>query len=176
MRSHWMSFRRRILMLKRFAFIIALVCVLCIPAFSQTFFAKADHVDRPLLLLARHRRDVQEPGSRVRSSAADSISNGCRILRVVMLPRENAALESKTLPDVLYSDVSSYVKVRRAGEVLDVGDVVTELNKTMGGYTPGLRGGGDERRQNSTPFPTPSPPKSFTSGGTSLPSSASSIH
>jgi multiple sugar transport system substrate-binding protein len=71
----------------------------------------------------------------------------------VMLPRENTALESRTLPDVLYSDVSSYVKVRRAGQALDVTDVVGELNKNMGGYTPGILAAvTSEGRQYAVPY------------------------
>ena len=56
----------------------------------------------------------------------------------VMLPKEDAAMESKTLPDVLYADVSTCAKVRRTGQALDVTDVVADLNKTMGGIIPGF--------------------------------------
>jgi len=56
----------------------------------------------------------------------------------VMLPRESAALESKTFPDILYTDVAHISPVVSAGQALDVSDVVAELNKNMGGFTPGM--------------------------------------
>jgi len=56
----------------------------------------------------------------------------------VMLPRESAALESKTLPDILYTDVAHISPVVNAGQALDVSDVVAALNKNMGGFTPGM--------------------------------------
>jgi multiple sugar transport system substrate-binding protein len=56
----------------------------------------------------------------------------------VMKPRESAAIESKTLPDVLYCAVENTATIRRAGQALEVSDVVTELNKNMGGFTKGM--------------------------------------
>jgi ABC-type glycerol-3-phosphate transport system substrate-binding protein len=56
----------------------------------------------------------------------------------VMLPRESAALESKGLPDILYTDVAHLSPVVNAGQAQDVSDVVATLNKNMGGFTPGM--------------------------------------
>ena len=56
----------------------------------------------------------------------------------VMLPRESAALESKTLPDVLYTDVAHISPVVNAGQATELSDIVTGLNKNMGGFTPGM--------------------------------------
>lgn len=56
----------------------------------------------------------------------------------VMLPRESAALESKSLPDVLYTDVAHISPVVNAGQALDLSDVVAQLTKNMGGFTPGM--------------------------------------
>jgi len=54
----------------------------------------------------------------------------------VMTPRTDAALESKTLPDLIYMADDRAAKVRRAGQALDVTDFVAELNKNMGGFLP----------------------------------------
>lgn len=59
----------------------------------------------------------------------------------VMTPRTDAALESKTLPDLIYMADDRAAKVRRAGQALDVTDFVAELNKTMGGYLPSALAG-----------------------------------
>jgi len=50
----------------------------------------------------------------------------------------NAALESKQLPDVFYTEVTDTQTMYRTGQLADMTDVVTELNKNMGGFTPGV--------------------------------------
>jgi hypothetical protein len=52
-----------------------------------------------------------------------------------MNPKIDAAMESKTLPDVLYVGIEVCGKVRRSGQALEVTDVVADLNKNMGGIT-----------------------------------------
>ncbi len=59
----------------------------------------------------------------------------------VMTPRTDAALESKTLPDMIYMADDRAAKVRRAGQALDVTDFVAELNKNMGGFMPNALAG-----------------------------------
>ena len=59
----------------------------------------------------------------------------------VMTPRTDAALESKTLPDMIYMADDRAAKVRRAGQALDVTDFVAELNKNMGGFLPNALSG-----------------------------------
>jgi len=56
----------------------------------------------------------------------------------VMLPRVSAAMESKSLPNVLYADVAQISPLVKAGLAQDVSDVVAELGKNMGGFTPGM--------------------------------------
>ncbi len=55
----------------------------------------------------------------------------------VMWPRIDAAIESKTLPDVLYTNISYLPKLQRANVLLDVNDLVKELNSNLGGFTKG---------------------------------------
>ena len=56
----------------------------------------------------------------------------------VMFPKEDAALESKTFPDVFYSSIDRCARPVRAKQALDVTDLVAELNQNMGGIAPGL--------------------------------------
>ena len=56
----------------------------------------------------------------------------------VMLPRVSAAMESKSLPDILYADVAQISPIVKAGQALEVSDVVAKLGKNMGGFTPGM--------------------------------------
>lgn len=55
----------------------------------------------------------------------------------VMYPRIDAAIESKTLPDVLYTNISYLPKLQRANALVDATDLVKELNGNMGGFTKG---------------------------------------
>ena len=50
----------------------------------------------------------------------------------------NAALESKQLPDVFYTEVTDTQTMYRTGQLADMTSLVTELNKNMGGFTPGV--------------------------------------
>jgi len=54
----------------------------------------------------------------------------------VMTPRIDAALESKSLPDMLYSADERIVKIRRAGQLLPIDDLVADLDQRMGGFLP----------------------------------------
>jgi multiple sugar transport system substrate-binding protein len=56
----------------------------------------------------------------------------------IMFPRIDAAIESKTLPDVLLFDFSWLPKMQRAGLVTDVTALAKELNANMGGFTKGV--------------------------------------
>jgi multiple sugar transport system substrate-binding protein len=56
----------------------------------------------------------------------------------VMRPRIDAAMESKTLPDVLYTSSDVVAKMRRVGQASELTDVVSELNANMGGFTEGM--------------------------------------
>ncbi len=56
----------------------------------------------------------------------------------IMFPRIDAAIESKTLPDVLLCDILWLPKMQRAGLVTDVTALAKELNANMGGFTKGV--------------------------------------
>ena len=56
----------------------------------------------------------------------------------IIWPRIDAAIESKTLPDVLLLNLSWLPKMQKAGLPLDVTELVKELNGNMGGFTEGL--------------------------------------
>lgn len=49
----------------------------------------------------------------------------------------NAAIESKQLPDVFYTEVTDTQTMYRTGQLADMTSLVTELNKNMGGFIPG---------------------------------------
>ena len=49
----------------------------------------------------------------------------------VMLPRESAALESKSLPDVLYTDVAHISPVVNAGQATDLSEIVTDRKSVV---------------------------------------------
>ncbi len=55
----------------------------------------------------------------------------------IMYPRIDAAIESKTLPDVMLINISWLPKLQRAKLVQDVTDIAKELNGNMGGFTKG---------------------------------------
>jgi multiple sugar transport system substrate-binding protein len=55
-----------------------------------------------------------------------------------MTARVNAALEAKQLPDVFYTTDITTLQASRSGQVMDVTDLVTELNKNMGGFSKGI--------------------------------------
>ena len=70
-----------------------------------------------------------------------------------MQPRENAAIESQSLPDVLFAGVDLMAKARRAGQLADVTDLVGELNGTMGSFTKAvLTSVSYEGKQYAVPF------------------------
>lgn len=56
----------------------------------------------------------------------------------VMWPRIDAAIESKTLPDVLLLNLSWLPKLQRAKLVSDLTALAKELNVNMGGFTKGV--------------------------------------
>ncbi len=55
----------------------------------------------------------------------------------IMYPRIDAAIESKTLPDVMLINISWLPKLLRANLVQDVTDLAKELNGNMGGFAKG---------------------------------------
>lgn len=56
----------------------------------------------------------------------------------IMFPRIDAAIESKTLPDVMLLNISWLPKLQRAGLVVDLTALAKELNANMGGFTKGV--------------------------------------
>jgi multiple sugar transport system substrate-binding protein len=56
----------------------------------------------------------------------------------IMFPRIDAAIESKTLPDVMLLNISWLPKLQRAGLVTDLTALAKELNANMGGFTKGV--------------------------------------
>ena len=56
----------------------------------------------------------------------------------IMWPRIDAAIESKTLPDVILLNLSWLPKLQRAGLVTDLTALAKELNGNMGGFTKGV--------------------------------------
>jgi len=56
----------------------------------------------------------------------------------IMFPRIDAAIESKTLPDVMLINISWLPKMQRAGLFTDLTDLAKELNQNMGGFTKGV--------------------------------------
>jgi len=56
----------------------------------------------------------------------------------IMYPRIDAAIESKTLPDVLFLNLSWLPKMQRAKLTTDLSALAKELNANMGGFTKGV--------------------------------------